>query len=158
MILSTHALVGAAIGKTINNPWLIIPTVITTHFILDSLRHGEYFDKYKASVKEIILKVAADIFVGFSIIFLLLYFAKTPLENLINILIGTFFSMFPDLITAIFWWLLPKNKILKKITDFHLFCHRYTRWPKLSPERAWAPRNAVNDIIFSFIAIIFLLL
>jgi hypothetical protein len=47
MVLATHALVGAVIGKNINNIWVIIPLSLASHFALDSLKHEEYVPRFK---------------------------------------------------------------------------------------------------------------
>lgn len=150
MILATHALVGAALGKNIDNPWLIVPIALVIHFILDSFRHGEYINS-KKSWREQYWKVALDILIGFSIIALGLYSVGWEIHKSFNILLGTFFCMFPDLLTVLYWvfnW-----KFLKKIYSFHGWVHRY---PPFSKEREWNLKNATNDIIFSLIAIFFL--
>jgi hypothetical protein len=149
MILTTHALVGAAIGKNFNNPLVIIPTALAAHFILDSFAHGEYLDKDKETIREISLKVTTDLIIGFSIILFLISLDFATL-NLPNIFLGTFFGMFPDLLTLIYWKF-PRNKILVKIKDLHEFAHRHN-------SRYWTLKNARNDVIASILAIIFFLL
>jgi hypothetical protein len=39
MLLTNHALTGAYLGLSIDNPALLLPTVIASHFALDSLPH-----------------------------------------------------------------------------------------------------------------------
>lgn len=156
MTLSTHALVGAAIGKNIPNPWLIIFFSLVIHFILDSFRHGEYFDSRTATIKNASWKIILDLSIGGTII---LFFVLSTHSNFLltrNILLGAFFSMLPDFFTILFWKF--RWKILGHIKKFHSFAHRYSRFPKISPEREWNLRNALNDIIFSVIAIFFLFL
>lgn len=156
MILTTHALVGAAIGKKINNLWVVIPVVLVIHFILDSFRHGEYFDSRTATFKNTAWKVILDLSIGSGIIlFFLLHFCHS-LTTARNVILGAFFSMLPDLTTVLYWkfhW-----KFLEKIKKFHSFAHRYSRFPEYSPQRKWTFRNAVNDILISAIAIIILFL
>lgn len=157
MILSTHALVGAAIGAKIHNPWLIIPIVIVIHFFLDGLRHGEYFDSRIATVKNTWWKITLDLSLGLFIIFGFIYFGNHNTANIINILIGSFFSMFPDLLTVIFYCN-PNIKILAKIKNFHSLAHRYDKNPKYSKERQWNFRNSLNDLLISIISIIILII
>ncbi|MEI7425323.1 MAG: hypothetical protein WCK16_00160 [Candidatus Moraniibacteriota bacterium] len=154
MILATHALTGAVIGKNIDNPWLIIILALTIHFIMDSFRHGEYFDDRTASIKTTWWKVALDLFFAFSVLLSAFYFQQFNFEKTYHILLGSFFSMFPDLLTVFYWKF--HFKFLEKIKTFHSFCHRYTRFPKYSPERMWTVRNAINDILISSVAIIML--
>ena len=123
---------------------------------MDSLRHGEYFDSRTATFKNAVWKIILDLFIGGLIIFGFILYVKPDFLTTRNILLGSFFSMFPDFLTLLFWnfnW-----KFLKKIKDFHSFCHRYSRFPKFSPERQWTLRNATNDIIISFLATIIIFL
>jgi len=152
MILTTHALAGAVIGKNIDSPYLIIILSIIIHYLMDTLRHGEYLDR-NSTVKETIWKVFLDIFTGLSIIFAILYFKNIESWKSFLILLGTFFSMFPDFLTFLYWKM--NFKFLKKLFDFHAWVHKF---PPLSPERNWTLRNSINDIFISIIAIIFLLI
>lgn len=154
MILSTHALVGASIGKSIQDPYFVIIFSLIIHFILDGFRHGEYFDSRIATIKDTAWKVLLDLSIGGVIIFSTIFFYQNNFEIIRNILLGSFFSMFPDLLTVLFWkfnW-----KILAKIKKIHEIAHRYSRFPKFSPERQWTMRNATNDILFSVLATIIL--
>jgi len=157
MILTTHALTGAVIGKNINNPWIIILASFAVHYFLDSFRHGEYFDDRIAKVKDTWWKVALDLFIGFSIIFLFICFRNLDLLEIRNVLIGTFFSILPDFITLMHW-AFKQNKILAKIKAFHSWAHRYSKFPKYSEERKWTFRNAANDILISAAAILLLII
>lgn len=150
MILATHALAGAAIGKHIENPWIVIALSILLHFILDTFRHGEYLNQ-NSKMREF-WKVAIDLLVGAAIILLVINFSNIPEMTARNMLLGSFFSMLPDLNTFLYWKL--KFKFLRPIYEFH---HRIHRDENLE-EEIWNLRNATNDIIFSLIAIIFLLI
>lgn len=156
MILATHALVGAAIGKSVENPYLIVLLSIIVHFFLDSFRHGEYFDSRIATVKDTAWKILLDLSTAGVIILFFILSTDSNFSLTRNILLGAFFSMLPDFFTVLFWkfhW-----KFLGKIKAFHSFSHRYSRFPKFSPERQWTLRNTINDILFSSIAIIILFL
>jgi hypothetical protein len=153
MILTTHALVGAAIGKHISNPLLLIAILIPLHYALDIFRHGEYLNK-KSTWKNTTWKVTLDLFAGGITILILSYFLNIDKNIFSNIVFGAFVSMFPDLLTVLYWKF--NFKFLKKIYTFHQFVHR--RFPDGSKERQWNFRNARNDIIFSALAIILLLI
>ncbi len=152
MILTTHALVGAAIGKYVSNPIALITILIPLHYTMDIFRHGEYLGK-KATFKNTWWKVTFDLFGGISIILLTMGIQETNAAVFFSIMLGAFISMFPDLLTVLYWKL--DFKFLGKIYRLHQFVHRF---PDGSPERAWTFRNAVNDIIFSIVATIFLLI
>ena len=155
MILTTHALTGAVIGKNIDNIWLIIIASIFTHFILDSFRHGEYvesFDK-KVTIRNTWWKVGLDFLSGLFIIFALISWKDFDFIKIRNILIGSFFSMFPDFLTFLYWKF--NLKFMEKIYKFHSWVHRS---PRYSKEREWNFLNAQNDISISTLAIILFLL
>jgi hypothetical protein len=156
MILTTHALVGAVIGKNISNPWWIILISLIIHFFFDSFRHGEYFDDRTAIIKNTWWKVSLDLAIGLSIIAFFVFSNNFPGIKIKNILLGVFVSMFPDSLSLLYWtfhW-----KWLGKIKSFHGWAHHYSKFPKYSKERQWTLRNATNDIIISLIAILLLIL
>ncbi|PJA86922.1 MAG: hypothetical protein CO141_02165 [Candidatus Moranbacteria bacterium CG_4_9_14_3_um_filter_42_9] len=151
MILVTHALVGAVIGKNINNPLIIIPLSLVTHYALDSQRHGEYLDK-TSKFGNTWWKIALDISAGFLFILSFITIKDFDLLRIRNILIGSFSSLFPDFLTLLFW-IYPAG-FLKKLHSFHEWVHRYF----FSEELKWSLKNALNDILVSLLAIIFLFL
>ncbi|MCD6149501.1 hypothetical protein J7J13_01805 [bacterium] len=152
MILTTHALAGAVIGKNLNNPWLIIALVIPLHYIMDHFRHGEYLNK-QMPFRDNYWKVALDIATGLGIIGAVIFFKNFDLWQVFLILLGAFFSMFPDLLTLLYWKF--NVEFLKKPYQLHKWVHKF---PSNSPESQWNLRNAANDIIFSVLAIFLLLI
>jgi len=152
MILATHALVGAAIGKNLENPWLIIVLCSVVHFALDSFRHGEYID-HREKLKNLGRNVSLDLFIGGSIILSVLFFQDWNLIILRNVFLGILFCMLPDFLTLMHYKFYT-SKILRKIYRFHQRVHPY---PHPSQQTQWNLRNATNDILFSFIAILFLI-
>jgi hypothetical protein len=154
MILTTHALVGATIGKNVGNLWLVIALSLIVHFVMDSFRHGEYFDSRTATIKNTAWKVIFDLAIGGGIILFYLSYVHPSFPAVQNILLGSFFSMLPDLVTVFFWkfhW-----QFLEKIIAFHSLSHRYSKFPRFSPERQWTLQNAMNDILISLLAVIFI--
>ncbi|PIP26082.1 MAG: hypothetical protein COS71_02675 [Candidatus Moranbacteria bacterium CG06_land_8_20_14_3_00_40_12] len=152
MILSTHALVGAALGKNLENPWLIVILCPIVHFALDSFRHGEYID-HREKLKNLGRNVALDIFAGGSIILSVLFFQDWELITIRNVFLGILFCLLPDFLTLIHYRF-TSSKILKKIYRFHQRVHPY---PHPSKQTQWNLRNAVNDILFSLAAVLFLI-
>jgi len=151
MILTTHALIGAAIGKNIDNPWLVMALAFSTHFLLDSFRHGEYLDASKKQTMRDWMHVAMDIAFGMSIVFLSLALSEFNMKVIFNTLLGSFFGALPDLLSLLY--VKFNFRITKIFADFAMRVHPY---PMGSPETLWTLRNAVNDIIFSLIAIFLL--
>jgi len=161
MLLPTHALAGAIIGKNLNDSWLIVIFAIAIHFVMDSFRHGEYLyaDSNENTIKNSAWKAALEISTAVFVVFAVLYALQPDLKTCQNMLLGSFFSVLPDFITFLYW-LNKKNQniastFLKKYYAFHSWIHAH---PRNAPERAWTFRNARNDIIFSALAIIFLFL
>ena len=146
MILTTHALVGAAIGKNISNIWLIVILSTLSHFILDHFRHGEYLTRKKFNGA--FRKTIVDLTAGLLIIGMIAYFLKFSPTEIRNIIIGSIFGMLPDALTLIYWK--SKIKILAPLYRFHIWAHKY---PMDSPQRQWNIRNAINEIIISAAAI-----
>jgi len=151
MILTTHALVGAAIGEKISNPWIIIIASLILHFFLDTFRHGEYLNQN--SKWRDFWKVAIDSAIGLIIVGIFIFFSDFSQIDIKNVALGVFFSLFPDFLTLLNWKL--GVKFLKKYYDFHAWLHKY---PPFSKERDFTLRNGVNDIIISLVAILLLFL
>jgi hypothetical protein len=153
MILTTHALIGAAVGKYVSNPFLQILLLIPMHYILDAFRHGEYLDK-KSTFRNTTWKVVLDFLVGVAIILFVGYSQNMNQAIFISMITGALISMFPDLLTVLYWKL--NFKFLEKAYRLNKFTH--SRFSDESPERQWNFRNARNDIFFSIIAILLLVL
>lgn len=155
MILITHSLVGAALGKNIGNPWIVAVIAIPLHYILDAFRHGEYVETMdsKTSIKNTWWKILLDFLGAITIPFLIADFKHFSISTLESMFVGMFFSTIPDAITVLYWKF--RTPFLQKIYRFHAWCHRF---PRLSKEREWNFRNARNDIIFSVLAILLLLI
>lgn len=152
MILTTHALIGAALGKNIGNPWLIAAIAIPLHFLMDHLRHGEYLNR-NSKFRNTWWKTVLDFLGATTIALAIAYFLNFTFATAEAMAIGMFFSMLPDLTTVLYWEF--RWPVLEKIHRFHTWCHKY---PPFSKERQWTLRNARNDIIFSIIAILILFL
>ena len=157
MILSTHALVGAAIGKNIPNPWFIIPISICVHYLLDGLRHGEYLDIRRDQFKDMYWKVLIDLSIGYGLVAAYAISFNLDTTAIFNVGLGTLISQLSDLLT-LFHRYLPKNKLLGIFRDIHGWAHRYDRNPKYSPERQWTLRNTVNDMLVFVLALVILFL
>lgn len=152
MILSTHALVGATLGKEIDNPFILIPAAIVVHFFLDTFRHGEYLDR-NSTFKQVWWKAAVDIALAICVIALFIHIHRFNALRIKSILFGVFFSLFPDLLTLIYWK--TNSRLLERLSRFHNRIHKY---PRFSKEREWTFRNGLNDILISAasIAILFI--
>lgn len=150
MILTTHILSGAVLGREINNPYAVAGLAIAVHFALDLLPHGDYLDK-KSKLREF-WKVALDLAIGLGTVAAILFFrGETSTTYLQNIAIGIFFSLLPDGTTLLY---MMGMNFLKPIKKFHEKMHRY---PDSSPKREFRFKNNIFDILISLVAIITLL-
>jgi hypothetical protein len=154
MILATHTLAGAVIGKNIQNPWIIAVLSLIFHYILDTVKHGEYVETFDSKVGfgNTWWKVLLDLSSGFSILLAILLYLRPDAATVRNIFIGSFFSMLPDFFTFIYWG--TRWKFFEKLYKFHTYCHRL---PRFSPERQWKLSNETYEIIIGLTAIVILL-
>jgi len=126
MLLTPHAMVGAAIGASTDNLAYIIILAILSHFILDFIPHfdwGTWHEgdkKFKLVTKDYLL-VGCDI----SILLILTYFLWHNVGSNIYILVGMFFAVLVDLIFNVpFWQEFTRNApILKNIQKIHEKVH-----------------------------------
>ncbi len=136
MILSIHALAGAALGSSIANPLESSVLALISHYFIDSLPHFDYkVENLKEgnlksdSIHPEFLKITVDLIISSAIIVFVIY--KNP-ENILSILMGSFFGLFPDgLILAHF--IFEKNisnsfigKLLLSHYEFHYKTHSKT--------------------------------
>jgi hypothetical protein len=151
MILTTHILAGAVIGRAIQNPYEVAGLAIAVHFALDLFPHGDYLNK-KSSFKEF-WKVAIDLTIGLGAVYAI-FFSRdiASAENLRNIVIGIFFSLLPDGTTIMYWKM--GMKFLKPLKKFHEKLHYY---PDFSPKRQFRLKNNLLDIAISLVALLTLI-
>ena len=50
MVLVPHMLVGAAIGSQVSSYWLAFLFGLMSHYLLDSLPHWDYLQKFKINL------------------------------------------------------------------------------------------------------------
>jgi hypothetical protein len=147
MILTTHILAGAVLGKEINNPYAVAGLAIAVHFLMDLVPHGDYLNK-KSKMREF-WKVAFDLAVGLGTVVAILFFRGEPsVANLRGIAIGIFFSLLPDGTTLLYWKM--GMKFLKPIKMFHEKMHFY---PDFSSKREFRLKNNLFDILVSLTAV-----
>src|SRR5664280_1634263 len=123
MILATHALIGAALGKNISNPWIVAIIAIPLHFLMDHFRHGEYVETMdsKTSFKNTWWKISLDLFLALAIPFGIADLQHFSVAVIESMTVGIFFSILPDFITLLYWKF--RSPFLEKIYKFHALCH-----------------------------------
>jgi hypothetical protein len=96
MFLTNHTLTGVLLGLNLQNPVLLAPIALASHFILDALPHYDpdlqLGEEVSARAKRIII-VDALLSLGVLIAALLIWPQVLGL-----ILVGTFFATLPDLL------------------------------------------------------------
>lgn len=107
MLTTMHLLVGALIGKYINNIWLIIVLALASHYVLDMIPHtpmptpNGYLKKgLKGVSKKLLLLESIEPILGILLVLFLIYLNK---ERAVQMIIGGVFAFFPDIITFLVW-------------------------------------------------------
>lgn len=132
MILLVHMLLGALIGKYINNPFLAIILALLSHYFLDLIPHIEYpieniKNKNWHKVLPEILKVSLDFLTGILLIFL---FSPSTGSGQAIVYICAGFAILPDGFSLLN--LLMENKVLSKHSKFHQDKLHFLRNKKIS--------------------------
>lgn len=124
MILSTHMLIGAAIGSKVHNLAAVFILSVISHFIVDKLPHREYLDKELTefeSPKEwliFLMKVSLDF--GLGILWLFYFFWQSPIWPYVAL--GALASVLPDFLVFLNC-LFPKIKTLARYRNFNQQSH-----------------------------------
>lgn len=129
MILAPHILVGAAVVASSPNLGAGLFLAFLSHFILDSIPHWEYSIEPLKNIKvkglnycmPILRRVFLDMSLGGTILTIAIVLSKNDVD-FIALLVGGFFGILPDGLSA-FYFLRPKNKILKTVFDIHQKIH-----------------------------------
>jgi len=118
-----HAIVGAAIASKIPNPLISLPLAFASHFVLDRVphwnphlntelkNHGKVTEKSKQIIA---LDVVTALTFGISISFM-----NLPDQNAaINVLLGSFIAVLPDLIEGPYFFWNIKTRAVDKWLKF----------------------------------------
>lgn len=124
MLLTPHAMVGAAIGASTDNLVYIIILAFMSHFILDALPHFDWgtWHGYKEFELERKDYVMAGIDIAMVLIFTY-YLWHNTYDN--KLLIGAFFAILPDLFDNVPFWkdTLRKYAPFKHLHSLHKLIH-----------------------------------
>lgn len=93
MLITPHVVLGAAIGSKIDNPYLIAPIALGSHFLLDKIPHWQETLYPYEPTKLTYIRILLDIILSIGI----LYFLAKIIPFQANIYIGIFFSLLPDM-------------------------------------------------------------
>lgn len=141
MLTTPHLLVGAAIGSQFDNPYLVVPAAVASHFMLDSIPHLMGIIEVHDLDKKDLAFVAGDVVLGISLVYIFSLLSADPAM----IYLGAFSSMVPDFHHT-FQALFGPHR-LKKYTNWHLKFHYKKRLP-LVPGLATQVLTILLAIIF----------
>lgn len=114
MILTIHALAGAAVANQFHNKLIAWILAFLSHFLLDAIPHREYslenvkFGFKSREFQKLAIKILIDLILGF---ILIIIFTKER-SNLFQNLIGGFCALIPDGLSV--FWAMVKNDNLRK--------------------------------------------
>jgi hypothetical protein len=142
MILASHIIVSGLLGATTQNYFLAAAFGFASHYLLDAIPHWDYlspkfkmraeaedgkFLKEKFFWKEA-SKIALDILVGLSLLFIFLI--NLNYADIAAVLISIFFGVLPDALQFFYW--LTKWQPLKWSSDLQHLAH-YSIHKKIKP-------------------------
>ncbi len=134
MLSIAHALTGAAIATNIHNPYISIPLILASHYILDAVPHwdaGTGLGNGTKSVKLAILHEIPDLALA-SILTLLFFPLPNQTPSTIYQIVklpqvwGAFISLLPDFLETPRNFLHWEPKWLSPINRFHHSFHNST--------------------------------
>ncbi len=126
MLTTPHLVVGAAIGATFNNPLLVAPAAVASHFVLDGVPHLMGIVEVEDLDKKDVAFVLGDVLLGVSLVTLLS--RHNPQADLMWL--GAFSAMVPDFHHT-FQALFGPDK-LHKYDQLHLKFHYKKPMPAVS--------------------------
>lgn len=118
-----HAIVGAAIAAKIGNPYLAIPLAFASHFILDKVPHwnphlNTEIKKFGKPTLNSTIFIVLDVVAALVLGFFLASSALPDQSRAIQILLGAFAGVLPDVVEAPYFYLGLKNEMLLKWLQF----------------------------------------
>ena len=132
MLMTVHAIVGAAIGQQVDNIYLSFIIGFLSHFVLDLIPHGdsELIDGYykKEKVRKMIGLVVIDAIAMAVLILLLFSYKSADFTNKYSVIFGILGSILPDFIVGIAEL---SKKHFQNFYRFHTQIHTYIK--KINP-------------------------
>lgn len=115
MTITPHAIVGAGIGLAFKNPWLVVPTALASHFLLDTIPHWDPdLDKMREALPFIIPDaVVASILVAVT--------AYIHPGHVYSIALGSVVALIPDFAEG--GWRVLFDRRPPYISSFHSWLH-----------------------------------
>lgn len=125
MLETPHVAVGAAIAINVGNPFLALPIVLMSHFVLDKIPHWNPHLNTDLKKTGKISKKNTRIVVADSVLALILgttiaFSAMPDLAMVTIVLLSCFVAVLPDLVEAPYYFLRKKGKAIE----------RFIKWQK----------------------------
>ncbi|MFC1700768.1 hypothetical protein ACFLZ0_01350 [Patescibacteria group bacterium] len=118
MILSSHIIIGGALGTRSKNIFWAFIFGFFSHYILDFIPHWEYVCELENIFIPInVLKIFIDLMIGLLIVLLIIRFSK----NKLFILVGAGASILPDILQVVIFYL--RLDCLEYLSIFHNIVH-----------------------------------
>lgn len=126
MTLTTHATLGAVIGKLAGNPVLAFVLAFASHLMVDMIPHGDTglsdnFRIHKKNQKLAVAYVAVDAIVA--VCFVLLIANTRDIDNLRNFTWGIVGGVLPDFLVGVYE--VTKSPLLRWFYKVHFFFHDF---------------------------------
>lgn len=118
MIGFNHVLVGAIIGATVKQPFLVAPLAFASHFVCDAMPHMGRIAAFSPWKKTFLALLAFDALVCIAILWLAIQ--QWP-DIWLSLVVGTAFATLPD-----FLWV-PFHKFGRPNFKFYRF-HAWVQW------------------------------
>ncbi|MBU0646324.1 hypothetical protein KJ611_02500 [Patescibacteria group bacterium] len=126
MTITTHAAIGAVIGRISGNPILAFLFGFFSHFIVDMIPHGDtgLSDNFRVFKRKRKQAVAYSVIDGvFALFFVLLLANMKDIGNMQLYTWGIIGSALPDLLVG--FYVVTKVGWLKHFNEIHFFFHDY---------------------------------
>jgi hypothetical protein len=126
MTLTTHATLGAVIGKATGNPLLAFVFGFLTHFLIDLVPHGDTglsdnFRVHKRRQKQAVAYVVVDAIVA--IFFVLLLANTKDIASVRTFTWGIIGGVLPDLLVGLYE--VTKSPLLRWFNALHFYFHDF---------------------------------
>lgn len=135
MILATHAIVGAAVGRVLSNPWAAFLAGFSSHFILDAIPHWQYrlasrrcapdtmhedMVRGKGFLRDIVL-IGLDFFLGMTLSIVLFQNWSAISRLPMSVLFGALGGVSPDALQFMSWKI--RKEPFTTFQKFHDWVH-----------------------------------
>jgi hypothetical protein len=138
MVISTHFLAGAAIGRATGNPILAVVFGFIFHFVMDLVPHWNYGYKHLKKVKSLIL-VLLDPFLAFAVFAGIGLAHGYDASTWLAAFLGGVACVLPDLIEFII-----RIFNINSLVPF-LYFHRAMHWFDKHPKNIWETAEDINQ-------------